>query len=145
MTEILIERGIPSVVLEVGTGSGYQTAVLSQFVNRVYSVERILGLHEFAQSRMRDLAITNTRLFHTDGTMGLPTYAPYDGIIVTAAPEGIPRDLIKQLKVGASMVLPVGDDDKQILLRVTKTEKGYDKEFIEEVKFVPLLTGLLND
>jgi len=144
MTEVLIEEGIPSHVLEVGTGSGYQTAVLSQLVDRVYSVERILGLHQFAQARIKELELTNTRLYHTDGIMGLPNYAPYDGIIVTAAPQGIPLELIEQLKIGAAMILPVGDESEQILIKIIKTATGYNKKFIEKVKFVPLLSGLLN-
>ena len=83
----------------------------------------------------------NIHLRHRDGGMGLPEYAPFDGILVTAAPEGIPRDLVDQLKVGGKMVLPIGDRTQQVLVRVTRTSTGYDKELLERVIFVPLLKG----
>jgi len=141
MTEALMERGRPENVLEVGTGSGYQTAVLSRLVRRVYSVERIEALHDQARKRLRELQIRNVRLRHSDGGMGLPEYAPFDAILVTAAPEGIPRALVTQLKIGGIMVLPIGTREEQALVRVTRTEEGYDTEFLEPVIFVPLLGG----
>ena len=141
MTEALLERFRPENVLEVGTGSGYQTAVLSRLVRRVYSVERIEALLDLARQRLRELRIRNVRLRHSDGGMGLPEYAPFDGILVTAAPEGIPRALVAQLKVGGVMVLPIGTREEQALVRVTRTEDGYDTEFLEQVVFVPLLGG----
>lgn len=144
MTQVLIEHHNPvKYVLEVGTGSSYQTAVLSRMVTRVYSVERIKALHLQAQKLLRDLKIRNVKLKHSDGGMGMPEYAPFDGIIVTAAPEGIPRGLVNQLKTGGVMVLPVGDRDEQILLKITKTENDYEKEFIERVSFVPMLGGVI--
>jgi protein-L-isoaspartate(D-aspartate) O-methyltransferase len=142
MTEILLEDGPLKSVLEVGTGSGYQTAVLAQMVGRVYSVERIGPLLEQARARMREMGLKNTRLKLSDGGMGMPEYAPYDGIMVTAAPAGIPLALIDQLREGGRMVLPVGPDREQVLVKVTKSEDGYEKEILERVTFVPLLGGV---
>lgn len=141
MTEALLEKGPMHRVLEVGTGSGYQTAVLAQLVPQVHTVERIDTLLQQARLRFRELRLNNIYCRHSDGTLGLPEQAPFDGILVTAAPEGIPLALVRQLEVGGVMVLPVGDRKQQVLLRVTRTEDGYDKEFLEEVIFVPLLGG----
>lgn len=144
MTQVLIEHHNPvNYVLEVGTGSGYQTAILSKLVTRVYSVERIKALNQQAQKLLRDIKIRNVKLKHTDGGMGMPEYAPFDGIIVTAAPEGIPLGLVNQLKTGGVMVMPVGTKEEQILIKITKTENDYEKEFIERVSFVPLLGGII--
>lgn len=141
MTEALLEKGPLHKVLEVGTGSGYQTAVLAQLVTQVHTVERIDGLLQQARLRFRELRLNNIYCRHSDGTLGLPEQAPFDGILVTAAPEGIPLALVRQLGMGGVMVLPVGNRQQQLLLRVTRTEDGYDKEFLEEVIFVPLLGG----
>jgi len=144
MTQVLIEHQNPvNYVLEVGTGSGYQAAVLSRLVTRVYSVERIKALHLHAQKLLRELKIRNVKLKHADGGVGMPEYAPFDGIIVTAAPEGIPLGLVNQLKVGGAMVMPVGDQEEQILIKVTKAEDDYEKEFVERVTFVPMLGGVV--
>ena len=129
-------------VLEVGTGSGYQTAVLAQLVKRVYSVERIEALQRQARKRFQEMGLRNVRLRHCDGGTGLPEYSPYDGIIVTAAPEGIPLALVEQLRVGGRMVLPVGSGREQALVRVTRTEHGYEREMLEPVVFVPLVKGV---
>ena len=142
MTELLIEAGALDTVLEVGTGSGYQTAVLSLLVNRIYSVERIGELQRQARRRFQAMGIRNIRLRHSDGGLGLPDYGPFDGIIVTAAPEGIPLALVNQLKQGGRMVLPIGADQEQVLVRVTRTNDGYEKELLERVVFVPLLSGV---
>jgi len=142
MTELLLEDGPLKSVLEVGTGSGYQTAILAQMVGRVYSVERIAPLLEQARSRMREMGLKNTRLKLSDGGMGMPEYAPYDGIMVTAAPAGIPLALVDQLREGGKMVLPVGPDREQVLVKVTKTADGYEKEILEQVVFVPMLGGV---
>ena len=142
MTELLIEAGALDTVLEVGTGSGYQTAVLSLLVNRIYSIERIGELQRQARRRFQSMGIRNIRLRHSDGGLGLPDYGPFDGIIVTAAPEGIPLALVNQLKQGGRMVLPIGADQEQILVRVTRTNDGYEKELLERVVFVPLLSGV---
>lgn len=143
MTEILLAAGPLENVLEVGTGSGYQTAVLAPLVRRVYTVERIEALHLLARSRFRSLNMRNIRTRHVDGGMGWPEYAPFDGIIVTAAPEGIPRTLVSQLRVGGRMVLPIGDSKMQALVLVTRTEQGYDNEVLEQVSFVPMLGGVI--
>ena len=143
MTEELMKTEPMETVLEVGTGSGYQGAVLSQLVRRVYSVERIKALQDQARQRYRDIGLRNIRLIHRDGGMGLPEYAPFDGIVVTAAPEGIPVALVNQLRIGGVMIMPIGNRDEQILIRVIRTEEGYDKEFVERVSFVPLLGGTL--
>ena len=114
---------------------------IAPLVRRVYTVERIGALLEQARQRFRELKIRNIRTKHSDGGMGMPEYAPFDGIIVTAAPEGIPLDLVEQLRVGGRMVLPIGARDEQVLVRVTRTGGGYDKELLERVTFVPLLRG----
>lgn len=142
MTEVLLEGGPLENVLEVGTGSGYQTAVLAPLVRRVYTTERIQILLEQARRRFRALKIRNVITKHTDGGMGLPEYAPFDGIIVTAAPEGIPLTLVEQLRSGGRMVLPIGGRDEQVLVRVTRTVEAYEHEMLERVSFVPLLGGI---
>jgi protein-L-isoaspartate(D-aspartate) O-methyltransferase len=142
MTEALLEHGPLENVLEVGTGSGYQTAILSPLVRRVYTTERIESLLSQARSRFHQLRLINIRTRHTDGGLGWPQYAPFDGIIVTAAPLGVPLALVQQLRVGGRMVLPVGDKDKQALVRVTKTEDSHDIEMLEAASFVPLLDGV---
>ncbi len=142
MTEALLEHGPLDTVLEIGTGSGYQTAVLAAFAKRVYTVERIRTLMEQAQTRLRRLELRNVRFSHADGNFGLPEYAPYSGIVVTAAPLGVPRPLINQLGVGCCMVLPVGKKNEQALVRVVRTEQGYQHEMLERVSFVPLLGGI---
>jgi protein-L-isoaspartate(D-aspartate) O-methyltransferase len=141
MTEVLLEGGPLENVLEVGTGSGYQTAVLAPLVRRVYTTERIQVLLDQARRRFRTLKIRNVITKHTDGGMGLPEYAPFDGIIVTAAPEGIPLALVEQLRTGGRMVLPIGARDQQVLVRVTRTDDSYEHEMLERVSFVPLLGG----
>ncbi|KHF25289.1 protein-L-isoaspartate(D-aspartate) O-methyltransferase [Solemya velum gill symbiont] len=142
MTEALLETSPMEKVLEVGTGSGYQAAVLAPLVKRVYTVERIKALQKQAASRFRSLRLRNIRAYHRDGGMGLPEHAPFDGIIVTAAPEGIPKALVSQLRIGGVIIMPIGDKDEQILIKVTRTQEGYDKEFLERVIFVPLLGGI---
>ena len=142
MTEALLQQGPLENVLEVGTGSGYQTAVLAPLVRRVYTVERIKTLLDQARRRFQALRIRNIVTKHTDGTIGLPEYGPFDGIIVTAAPEGIPLALVEQLRPGGCMVLPIGSRDGQVLVRVNRTEDGYQHEMLERVSFVPLLGGV---
>jgi protein-L-isoaspartate(D-aspartate) O-methyltransferase len=142
MTEALLDGGPRATVLEIGTGSGFQTAVLASLVRRVYSVERFAALHEEAERRLRLLKLRNVRLRHGDGRLGWSDYAPFEGILVTAAPEGIPRALVSQLAPGGCMVLPVGRQNRQVLVRVTRTESGYEHEMLEPVVFVPLLGGV---
>lgn len=141
MTAALLENDQLESVLEVGTGCGYQTAILAPLVRRVYTVERIASLLEQARARFAALRLRNIRAKHADGGMGMPEFAPFDGIIVTAAPEGIPLTLVDQLKPGGRMILPIGGPDGQALVRVTKTADGYERELLEAVHFVPLLGG----
>ena len=142
MTEALLDGGRPDTVLEIGTGSGFQTAVLASLVRRVYSVERVEALLEHARRRLRKLQLRNVRLRHGDGGLGWPEYAPFDAIMVTAAPEGVPRVLVNQLVVGGLMVLPIGRSGRQVLVSVTRTLEGYSHEILEPVTFVPLLGGI---
>jgi protein-L-isoaspartate(D-aspartate) O-methyltransferase len=141
MTELLLGGEPLNSVLEVGTGSGYQTAVLAQLVDQVFSVERIRPLQEKARKRLQRLKLHNVMLRHTDGGMGWPEKAPFDGILVTAAPREIPHKLLEQLAVGGRLVIPVGHDE-QILTRITRAaEDKYETESLEAVRFVPLLSG----
>ena len=141
MTELLLEFGRLKKVLEIGTGCGYQTAVLSQLVDHVYSVERILPLQKKAKAHLLDLKIKNVSYLHSDGGWGWPDYAPYDGILVSAAPSEIPEMLLDQMAIGAVMVIPIGKIGNQELQRVTSTESGYEVEQLEPVSFVPFLSG----
>ncbi len=141
MTEILLETGLCNRVLEIGTGSGYQAAVLAQLVEKVFSVERIGALQTKARRRLRELKLHNVRFKHYDGHMGWKEHAPYDAIIVTAAPNEIPQELLSQMTEGSRLIAPVGPNGKQQLHLVTLTDKGFECEVIEEVSFVPLLTG----
>lgn len=143
MTQALIADGTPDTVLEIGTGSGFQTAVLASLVRRVYSVERVGPLLERARRRLRDLEFRNIRFRHADGAYGWPEYAPFSGILVTAAPRGIPRVLAEQLAPGGVMVLPFGEDDAQVLMRVRRLGDGFEHEVLEPVSFVPLLSGVV--
>jgi protein-L-isoaspartate(D-aspartate) O-methyltransferase len=130
-------------VLEVGTGSGYQAAVLSQLARRVYTVDRFSRLVREAQEVFDALDIVNITAFTADGSHGLPDQAPFDRIIVTAAAEDPPGPLLAQLRVGGIMVVPVGQSDTvQSLIKVTRLEKGFDYEELRAVRFVPLLEGI---
>jgi protein-L-isoaspartate(D-aspartate) O-methyltransferase len=142
MTELLLETGPLDKVLEVGTGSGYQTAILAQLVNRVHSVERIYPLQQRARRCLQDLNLRNVRLKHSDGGWGWDEYAPYDAILATAAPSEIPESLLTQMSRRGVMVIPVGQGRTQILKRITRTEVGYEVEEIEPVNFVPFLPGV---
>ncbi|HCS29005.1 MAG TPA: protein-L-isoaspartate(D-aspartate) O-methyltransferase [Spongiibacteraceae bacterium] len=141
MTELLLSTGPRKRVLEVGTGSGYQTAVLAQLVDRVYSVERILPLQSKARERMRMLGLSNVHLKHADGGMGWEERGPYDGILVTAAPETIPQALIDQLADGGMLVIPVGNSRHQQLRLLKKQGESLEELSIEAVMFVPLVSG----
>jgi len=145
MTEVLLSRGVPDCVLEVGTGSGYQAAILSQLVPRVYSVERIVALQRQARERYHALGINNITLKHSDGSWGWPEFAPYNGIIVTAAPEKIPESLLAQLAIGGMMVIPVGaQQGAQRLLLITREADQFVEQELDAVKFVPLLNGAIS-
>ncbi|RKZ96266.1 MAG: protein-L-isoaspartate(D-aspartate) O-methyltransferase [Gammaproteobacteria bacterium] len=141
MTEILLE-GLPkNKVLEVGTGSGYQTAVLSRLVERVFSVERISPLQNQARERFYQLKFNNIRLKHSDGSWGWEENAPYDGIIVTCAPEQIPTELLKQLAPGGRLVIPVGGSAEQSLRVIDRNGNSFEETELDAVSFVPLLSG----
>jgi protein-L-isoaspartate(D-aspartate) O-methyltransferase len=133
-------------VLEVGTGSGYQAAVLSQLARRVYTVERHKRLVKAAEAAFASLGLSNITAVCADGSRGYPEQAPFDRILVTAAAEDPPGPLLAQLRVGGIMVVPVGQSDTvQTLIKVTRTETGYDYEELRPVRFVPLLEGLGQD
>ena len=127
-------------VLEVGTGCGYQAAVLARLAKEVYSVERIAGLLEKARSNLRPLRLSNLRLVHADGNQGLPEAAPFDGIIVAAAAPGVPQALLQQLASGGRMIVPVGADN-QVLCLIEKTSTGLTEKWLDAVRFVPLRGG----
>ena len=132
-------------VLEVGTGSGYQAAILSQLARGVYTVDRHRPLIKDASALFEALDLSNIIAFTADGSFGLPDHAPFDRIVVTAAAEDPPGPLLAQLKIGGIMVVPVGQSDAvQSLIRVTKTETGFDYEELRSVRFVPLVEGLGN-
>lgn len=133
-------------VLEVGTGSGYQAAILSQLARRVYTVDRHRRLTRTAQERFTALNLTNVTVLTGDGSFGLPDQAPFDRILVTAAAEDPPGPLLAQLREGGIMVLPVGQSDTvQSLIKVTKTPEGLDYAELRTVRFVPLVEGLAGD
>ncbi|SDH40347.1 protein-L-isoaspartate(D-aspartate) O-methyltransferase [Vibrio xiamenensis] len=129
-----------SKVLEVGTGSGYQTAVLAQLVEHVYSIERIKALQWDAKRRLKQLDIYNVSTKHGDGWNGWPARGPFDAIIVTAAPKVVPQSLLEQLSEGGVMVIPVGDTEQQ-LLKITRKGEEFISQSIEMVRFVPLIAG----
>ncbi|MEO9826689.1 MAG: protein-L-isoaspartate(D-aspartate) O-methyltransferase [Paracoccaceae bacterium] len=133
-------------VLEVGTGSGYQAAVLSQLARRVYTVDRHKRLVDAAQEVFDALNLTNITAFPADGSHGLPEQAPFDRILVTAAAEDPPGPLLAELKMGGIMVVPVGQSDAvQSLIKVTRTETGFEYDELRTVRFVPLVEGMGQD
>lgn len=142
MTEALLADGPLRKVLEVGTGCGYQAAVLAQLVDEVYTVERINALLIQARRRMRDLGLRNVRLKHSDGSWGWKDFAPYDGILVAAAPEAVPEELFVQLAEGGRLVIPVGPPGRQKLLLYRRRGDALEQELLGAVSFVPLLGGM---
>ncbi|WP_036230588.1 protein-L-isoaspartate(D-aspartate) O-methyltransferase [Marinobacterium jannaschii] len=141
MTEVLLQDGPVSRVLEVGTGSGFQTAILAQLVDQVFSVERIRPLQEKARQRLQVLKLRNAQLLHTDGGMGWPSKAPFDGILVAAAPDEVPPELLQQLAIGGRLVIPVGGGSQELRLVRRLDEETFDTQVLEACKFVPLLSG----
>ena len=141
MTEALLGGRELNSVLEIGAGCGYQSAVIAQFARRVYSVERINGLLAQARARFRKLGYHNIRARHADGNGGWPEQAPFDGIIVAAAPMGVPEALLDQLAMAGRLIIPVGRPHAQELLLVTRAEAGFEYEHIDAVSFVPMLGG----
>jgi protein-L-isoaspartate(D-aspartate) O-methyltransferase len=143
MTKTLLNKPRERV-LEIGTGSGYQTAVLAALVKRVFTVERIAPLIERARERFRAMKLRNVRVKYDDGNLGWTDQGPFDGIIVTAAARSVPAALLDQLAVGGRLVIPVGDDRTQELKVIDKTEEGIHEESLEYVRFVPLLRGTVD-
>ncbi|GBG15742.1 protein-L-isoaspartate(D-aspartate) O-methyltransferase [Novimethylophilus kurashikiensis] len=141
MTELLRDNKPLGRVLEIGTGCGYQTSVLSRVANEVFSIERIAPLLTKAKSHFRELRLRNVKVKHGDGHQGLPEVAPFDGIIVTAGATHIPEELLRQLAVGGRLVIPVGSGGAQMLTLVERLPESYRKTELEAVKFVPLLSG----
>lgn len=142
MTELLLESGPKARVLEIGTGCGYQTAILAKLVGQVYSVERIAPLMKKARDTLWELDIKTVGFKHTDGGWGWPEHAPFDGILAAAAPPAVPQALLDQLAVGGVLIIPVGPDGQQALHRIVRTENGFEDEILERVTFVPFLSGV---
>ncbi len=142
MSELALAHGRPAKVLELGSGSGYQTAILAALVGEICAVERIKPLLERARKQLRMLKIRNVRLRHGDGLEGWSSEAPFDLILGAAAPEQIPAALLEQLAPGGRLILPVGGR-RQTLTIVTATQEGFVEEAIEEVNFVPMISGTM--
>lgn len=142
MTEMLIEHGVPQKVLEVGTGSGYQAAVLAALAPQVFTIERMRALHERSRRLFRDLGLHNVRLRLGDGYAGWPGEAPFEGIVLTAAPEYVPEALFEQLAPGGRMVAPVGPPGRQELRLYARAGDGIEQRAVEWVSFVPMREGL---
>ncbi len=143
MTEALIEGSPLNNVLEVGTGCGYQTAVLAPLVEKLYTIERIEPLIERARQRIKELELRNVRFRHGDGSAGWKAHAPYDGILVAAAPLTVPELLLQQLKIGGRLVVPIGAEGEQELVRFTRKEQRIERQSLGQVAFVPLLGGTI--
>lgn len=141
MSQLLRAGSNPGKVLEIGTGSGYQTAILAQFSPEVYSVERIGPLLMRARRRLGELRINNVRLRHADGLLGLSEAAPFDGIILTAATPHVPPALLEQLAIRGRMVFPRGTSE-QVLCVIERNLQGYTETILDEVKFVPMIPGI---
>ncbi len=143
MTELLLAGGPLDKVLEIGTGCGYQTAVLAQLVERVFTVERIQVLQDRAKERLAELKMRNVVFRWGDGWEGWPALAPYNGIMVTAAASDVPQALLDQLAPGGRLVIPVGAGEEQDLLLIIREEDGFSRHVLDSVRFVPLLNGPL--
>jgi protein-L-isoaspartate(D-aspartate) O-methyltransferase len=142
MTEALLEGSPLLNVLEVGTGCGYQTAVLAPLVAKLYTIERIEPLLKRAKLRIKELGIDNVRFRHGDGSTGWKAHAPFDGILVAAAPLTVPEGLIGQLKQGGRLIVPIGPEGEQELIRFTRKEQRIERQSLGPVSFVPLLGGV---
>ena len=142
MTEAVTLGGVPDKVLEIGTGCGYQTAVLAPLVGKLYSIELIEALLNRAKEPLKELGIRNVRFKHGDGNEGWPSQAPFDAILVAAAPHAVPQKLLDQLGEGGRLVAPIGPEGRQELLRLTRRGDQYLRERLGLVSFVPLLGGL---
>ena len=141
MTEALLEGGPLRNVLEIGTGCGYQTAVLSALVVKLYTIERVEPLLRRAKERAKELGLKNLRFRHGDGSLGWPAYAPFDGILVAAAPLRVPEALLEQLAIGGRLIMPIGPEGRQELTRFIRREQKIDRQTLGPVAFVPLVGG----
>ena len=142
MTEALLDGGSPQKVLEVGTGSGYQAAILASLIPKVFTVERIEELLKLARRRFHKLGLHHIYTRYADGHIGWPSQAPFDGIIVTAAAIELPEELLLQLRIGGVLVAPVEKGGMQRLLAIRRTEEGFEERDLGGVIFVPMLSGL---
>lgn len=142
MIELARGGGLPGKVLEIGTGCGYQSAVLSRVAKEVCSVERLATLLAKARRNLREVRISNVRLRHGDGLLGIPDAAPFDAIVMSAAATHVPAQLLEQLAVGGRMVLPMTVNGEQRLCVIVRTMQGYTETRMDQVKFVPLLPGV---
>lgn len=141
MTQTLLNKP-RSNVLEIGTGSGYQTAILAPLCGEVVSLERIVKLHRKARDLLYDLGVRNVRFRHGDGFAGMRDFAPYDGILAAAVSDDVPQELLDQLAVGGRVVMPVAKAKGQVLIVIDKTSTGFIEQEVESVRFVPRLAGL---
>jgi protein-L-isoaspartate(D-aspartate) O-methyltransferase len=141
MSELLRAESGLDKVLEIGSGCGYQTAVLAQFVREVYSIERVGPLLTRARTRLRQLRLSNVRLKHADGLLGLPEFAPFDGIIFTAAATHIPATLLEQLAIRGRIIFPKGSQDQHLCV-IERNLQGYTETMLDEVRFVPIVPGI---
>jgi protein-L-isoaspartate(D-aspartate) O-methyltransferase len=142
MSELARAGASLNKVLEIGTGCGYQAAVLSRVAKEVYSVERVAPLLEKARKHFRELRVSNVRLRHADGQLGMPEVAPFDAILLSASATHVPRDLLAQLEVGGRMILPMRRGGEQRLWMIERSAHGYVEKKMDPVKFVPLLPGV---
>ena len=144
MTEAIVTSGPLETVLEIGTGCGYQTAIIAQLAKKVYTIERIKPLLDRAKANIKSLRLRNTDFKHDDGSLGWEQKAPFDAIIATAAPQEVPNELLQQLNPqGGPLVIPVGGDDRQELKLITRNEDDFSETFLDAGRFVPLLIGQL--
>ena len=142
MSELLLADGVPDSILEIGTGSGYQTSILAQLTPTVFSVERIKSLQWQAKRRLRTMDLHNVSMKHGDGWQGWQSKAPFQAIIVTAAPTEVPKALLEQLADGGRLIIPVGEQS-QVLKLITRQGDEFNEQQIEAVRFVPLVPGAL--
>jgi protein-L-isoaspartate(D-aspartate) O-methyltransferase len=140
MTQVLLEQGVKTKVLEIGTGSGYQSAILAKVFTKVYSVERIKSLQWQAKRRLQNLDLYNVSMKHGDGWLGWQAKAPFDGIIVTAAAAQVPQDLLNQLADNGILISPIGEDNQKLIMFKRQGNRFIQQE-LEAVRFVPLISG----
>lgn len=141
MTELALVNGTPGKVLEIGSGSGYQTAILAQVSGEVFAMERLKGLLDRSRKRFRELRLRNVQCRLGDGLVGWPDKGPFDVILSAAAPEQVPPALLEQLAIGGRLVMPVGNHEQDLIV-VHATPSGFETEVIEPVNFVPMLPGV---